>query len=401
MKNRMILLKFILILLPLMGCKEESNLDPDENEPKQPVPPSWISRADSSFNSLNLIYWNAEKGVYNTDNKKNLNTQHYWWQANALDAVVDAAVRAKSPSTINQMNEMISGIKNNISSLRNNDFFDDREWMALSILRAYELTENEEYLNDVKGLWEDIKLGWNDNHGGGIAWNENQLDYKNAPSNGPAAILAFRLHKITGSAADLDFGKQILAWQESKLVDPVTGIVWDGIGRQGGTEIDGDNSTEDFWRFTYNQGTYAGALAELYTITKDRQLLVKALKTFSATESLLSSSAGIIRPEGDGDGGLFKGIMMRYFGVLALSEGLSDGERRNVIDYLVDNGESAWDKAKNPAYPFLFNHDWRVSPPINGQGQVSSSVDLTVALSGVFLMETLAVLENEGLLKTL
>ncbi|MEP0366915.1 MAG: glycoside hydrolase family 76 protein [Cyclobacteriaceae bacterium] len=388
-------------MLPLVGCKEESIMDTDKKEPKETVAPSWVSRADSSFNSLNLIYWNEENDVYNTDNKKNLNTQHYWWQANALDAVVDAAVRDKSPTTINQVNEMIAGIKNNISSLRNNDFFDDREWMALSILRAYELTENEEYLKDVKGLWEDIKLGWNDNHGGGVAWNENQLDYKNSPSNGPAAILAFRLHKITGSTDDLEFGKQILVWQESKLVDPATGIVWDGIGRQGGTEIDGDNSTEDFWRFTYNQGTYAGALAELYSITGDRELLVKALRTFRATESLLSSSSGIIRPEGEGDGGLFKGIMMRYFGVLAESEGLSDGERKNVIDYLVDNGESAWGKAKNPAYPFLFNHDWRVSPPVNSQGQVSSSVDLTVALSGVFLMETLASLEAKGFIETL
>lgn len=391
----------MLILLPLFGCNDEKDTTPEKEPPKDEVESSWTSRADSSFNSLNLIYWDANKNIFNTDNKKNLNTQHYWWQAHALDAAIDAAERLNTPTSKAQVVAMITAIKTYIGGLRNNDFFDDREWMALALLRAYQLTGDETYLNDVKGLWTDIKLGWNENHGGGIAWNENQLAYKNAPSNGPAAILAFRLYKLTNDQNDLKFGEDIMKWQESKLVDPVTGIVWDGIGREGGNQIDGDQSTEDFWRFTYNQGTYVGALTEWYSITKDETLLQKALKTFNATESMITTSSGVIRPEGEGDGGLFKGIMMRYFGELAQSEGLSDGERNNVLKYIVENGESAWNRSRNPAYPFLFNHDWRLAPAVNSSGQVTATVDLTVALSGVFLMETLADLETAELLEGL
>ena len=56
---------------------------------------------------------------------------------------------------------------------------------------------------------------------------------------------------------DLEWARRIFEWQRQTLVDPETGLVWDGINRQGDGRIDKD------WKFTYCQGVYIGAAVEL------------------------------------------------------------------------------------------------------------------------------------------
>src|SRR5690625_7618277 len=85
-----------------------------------------------------------------------------------------------------------------------NEYDDDMEWNALAMLRAYQVTGEEGFKNDVDTIWQDIKEGWNSIMGGGIAWRKSQLYYKNTPANGPAAILAARLYREFGNEADQD-----------------------------------------------------------------------------------------------------------------------------------------------------------------------------------------------------
>ena len=179
---------------------------------------------------------------------------------------------------------MYQGILDRNGGVWPNDFYDDMEWLALAWLRAYNATGEEKYKEAALLLWEDIKTGWNEEQGGGIAWRKPQLDYKNTPANAPAVILAARLYKQFGKAEDLAWAKKIYDWQKANLVDPDTGFVWDGKNREGDGKIDKS------WEFSYCQGVYIGAGVALYQVTGDKSYLADAARNCSCIEAQADKS---------------------------------------------------------------------------------------------------------------
>ena len=86
------------------------------------------------------------------------------------------------------------------------------EWNALTILRLYEVTGEETYLDTARKMWRSIYSAWNDNYGGGgIAWKKDRPWSKNACSNGPAAILGARLYRVTKDEEYLKAAQKIYA----------------------------------------------------------------------------------------------------------------------------------------------------------------------------------------------
>jgi predicted alpha-1,6-mannanase (GH76 family) len=154
-----------------------------------------------------------------------------------------------------------------------NDYHDDMQWMALALLRLYDHTREHKYMIYIEDLWSDIIKGWNDHMGGGIAWRKQQLDYKNTPSNAPAAILSARLYNTLGEEIYLDWAIKLFRFVDENLADKQTGQIWDGMNRQGGGEIDKN------WVFTYCHGIYIGAAVELYKITGEQVYFDKAMLT--------------------------------------------------------------------------------------------------------------------------
>ena len=151
----------------------------------------WNAAADSSSTGLISIFWNATSNYFNYTAT---GTEfHYWPQAHGLDVLLDAYERTKDESYKSYFDKWFTGVKAKNGNTFLNHFYDDMQWNALSMLRAYNATDDEKYKTATIVLWEDIKTGWNDKGGGGIAWNKGELNSKNACSNGPACILAARL----------------------------------------------------------------------------------------------------------------------------------------------------------------------------------------------------------------
>jgi len=246
-----------------------------------------------------------------------------------------------------------------------NDYYDDMLWMGLAMLRAHALTEQAMYLDHAIELWEDVVAAWNDEFGGGIPWRKMQLDYKNAPANGPAVILAARLYQVTGDADYLTWAKKIYAWLDDTLVDPETHLVWDGVNRLGDGRID------KRWMFTYNQGSYIGAGVAVWEATGDPQYLEDARRNAPAALARFTKEDGIVYPSGQGDGGLFVGIFIRYLIELDRAVG-GDPSIRTVLR---NNADSAW-AARTP--DGTHGPDW--SQPH------SDDVHLSTHLSGVMLL---------------
>lgn len=341
-----------------------------------PTEPDWEILADSVHKATFETFL-SEDGQYMVKDNGGDQTFHYWWNAHVLDVLVDAHLRGQDQEAM--MLTILKGIKSNNNDQFPIDYYDDMEWLALASLRAYHATGHREFLDVTDILWEDIKTGWNDHQGGGIAWRKNQMDYKNTPANAPAVILAARLYKERQNPDDLAWAKKIYQWQKSHLVDKGTGLVWDGVNRNGDQKIDKN------WKFTYNQGVYIGAAVELYTLTRDEVYLNDAIETadFVISDDHLAP-AGILKSEGGGDGGLFKGILVRYMAEMVLSGHLPEERKAAYAEFLRNNAISLYHHIKRPQ--MLIGPAWNK--------EADDVIDASIQLSGLMLLEAMAKLDR-------
>ncbi len=339
----------------------------------------WQARADEAQRMLEERYWNPSIRMYNIQSpcpNGECNTIfHYWWMAHAVEALTDGLERTGDPRYAQRLSELYDGLLTRNGGVWPNPLYDDMEWMAIGWLRAHRATGEARYKEAALLLWADIQTGWNDHMGGGIAWQKSQLDYKNTPANAPAAILAARLYEAFGDPADLAWAEKIYRWLRQSLVDPETGFVWDGMNRQQDGVIDKD------WKFTYCQGVYIGAAVELYRLTGESQYKRDAEQTWRAALAELTREPDRLFPaEGTGDGGLFKGILARYGGHLAL---LPDADS-DAAEVLYANAQALWQASGEGAT--LFGGAWDEQP--------AGEVELSTQLSGVILLEAAALLEG-------
>lgn len=331
---------------------------------------TWSQHAEQTQRVLVDAFWDGRRGLYRiAPGRRLLPTPqwHYWWQAHALDAAVDAVARTGSPADRERVAAHVAGIVRRNGGRIPNDYYDDMAWMALALLRADEVA-GVDTRSLVAELWSDIRQGWDDRHGG-IVWRRGDT-YTNTPANAPSAILAARLHRRHGAAADLGWARRIAGWQQQTLVDPDSGVVWDGIH----PETDPGPSRD---LHTYNQGTVIGAEVELFRLTGDRDHLARARRTAAATlERFTDPATGLLPAEGAGDGGLFKGILVRYLADLLLADPEDDtGGRLRAA--LRRNGEAVARAGGNPV-----GADW--GHPDGGDRSLSTH------LSAVLLTEGLA-----------
>lgn len=379
---RSITLPFLLLLC--VCWTQSCGGNKEKNDPADPevISVDWNQAASNGVKSLIRHFWNSEKGYFNTEPDKADGPDrnwNYWPQAHAMDILIDAYLRTGDPSFKPYFDAWYEGVKQKSGGGYLNVYYDDMEWICLTMIRLYECTQDRKFLDTAQFLWDDIRTGWNSEGGGGIAWKKDQLWSKNACSNGPAGIIAAKLYKINGKAEDLAWAKKIYLWEADHLYDSATGRIFDHLDARTGSIID--------WCFTYNQGTFVGMAHLLWQITGERMYLVNAVKAASFTigsERCTDVGKRILRDEGLGDGGLFKGIFIRYFVQLMQDENLSNGERNRFETFLDHNARMLWNNGVDQNDP-LFGPDWSKS----GAATVT---ELGTQMSGCALLEGRAVI---------
>lgn len=348
----------------------------------KPVTYNYASLADSLQNATYNTFISADRNYFVQNNAGNT-TFNYWPQAHMLDVLLDGYLRTKNTQYTLRMKALLNGIKVENHGAYPNEFYDDMGWLVNASLRSYSATSDADYLNVAKLLYTEIQGGVNNTAGGGVAWQRSQLYYKNVPSTGNAVIMAAKFYELQANAADLTLAKSLYTWMKTTLVTS-SGIVYDGINRLQDGKIDN-------WEFTYNQGLFIGSAIELYNCTKDPAYLQDA--TLVANNLLADpnlTSNGILKDEGQGDGGLFKGVAVRYLTALTQLADLDDSNRSKYASFLKQNAQTLY--YSGIARPsFMINSNWASLP--------SGSTDLTTQLSGVMMIEAAAKLKAASLIQ--
>jgi predicted alpha-1,6-mannanase (GH76 family) len=252
-----------------------------------------------------------------------------------------------------------------------------------------------------------IYEAWTEDGGGGIWWRAKEKyreDFKNVPTNGPAAILFARLREPRGY--------ETARWIETHLVDHETGVVWDGlhVSPAGGIrEI-------ETARYTYVQGVFLGACVELARWDRDgaeaEHWAERAARTIDAVAEHLTvrparSASLVLRGQGGGDGGLFAGILARYLAqaALALPEFGPAYERaaRTASDLVLSSARAAWSNAAwghtvrnhrpHSSTGPVFGYEWSEPARLPSQGGVAER-DLSVQVSAWMLLEAASLLQR-------
>lgn len=381
-KLKVLIVPMLLSVILCDGCTKKSTYGNDLGNSSDTSLYHWKAIADSSTDFLINNFWNNSPGYFNANN---LNQKfNYWPQSFGLDAFVDAYKRTNDSKYLSYMNAWFNGVREKNGNTFIGYYYDDMGWNALALLNAYDVNKEQKFLDDVDSIWNNIKTGWNDKEGGGICWNKGQAAYKNTPANGPACILAAYLYQEFHDTANMEWAKRIYKWWTDSLFDARTGFVYDGINRN-------NDGQRDNWAFTYNQGLMILASLNLFNITKDNDYLNNAemVANYTLSSSSFITRDELLKDEGGGDGGLFKGIFVRFFTQLVLSPYISDTERKQYISFLKLNAETLWTSGTNKGAG-LFGTYWKTAP--------ANSTDLTTEESGYLLMNAMALLEQKSLL---
>lgn len=304
----------------------------------------WSQRARAARAVLVAEYWDRGTGLFRVAPGPGPwlrwrlpgATWHYWWQAHALDSVLDG-VDAGDPGAAALARRHVAGITRRVrGDLTGNDFCDDLAWLGLATLRGSErgVCDRRVPLALAAAL-----RPMHDRQVGGFRWRRGD-EYHNVPATAPAAMLLAGTHGLVPDGR-LQLAQATAAWLHRHVVDS-SGLVRDGVRARDGVLV----AEGPLW--SYNVGTVAGldvALARLAELGPQAgALLARAAHVVRAgTAALRAGTLGVWRDEvGDGAGAdpqLFRGILARYATALVLA---APAEHADIAADVIAQAGAAW-----------------------------------------------------------
>ena len=315
---------------------------------------------------------------------------NYWWQAHLLDCLLDAELRAPARIRRTTVERVVRGIRLRNLGRWTNAYYDDMAWLGLALERAERLLGLGRPAA-LATLVDQLLAAWTAELGGGIPWRRGD-EFKNAPANGPAAILLARTGFLDRAVATAD-------WIDRGLRDPQTGLIHDGArpdDRPGRDPIRVETPV-----YTYNQGVVLGADLELaHRSVSGGRHAARVVRLVDAVADELTTD-GVLTGHTGGDSGLFTGILARYLASVARDLPGDDAAtlraRERAAALVRDSADAAWagaawTGADRTGRGPTFGPDW--SHPARLPRGRDAERDLSVQLSGWMLLEAAAALDR-------
>lgn len=369
----------------------------------------WLHRADLAEQAINerhaqslwmLPKTNLAVVAWPPSTKEKLHYRwHYWWQAHYLDCLVDAASRRATKARKFRIQQTVLGLRiRQLGRLTRNKYYDDKSWLALAMARARKLEKKQSKPKYLRALEANIVEGI-DSTTGVLPWRVGE-HFFNVPTNGPAAIMLAR-------NGDIAQARELVDWMIDNLLAE-NGLIMDGIRMT----MEGPKVVKP--THPYCQGVVIGACVEIAEALRERdyeasvRYLAHARALVHAVAKEMATPAGVIDwATGDGDGGLFKGILVRYLADLAVR--IPEDNEANIATkriarrLVMASAESVWSHRLEvdglPVFPTDWTEDARLPHNFGVGGSSLSDIvrvvriderDLSVQLSGWMLLEAAA-----------
>ena len=324
--------------------------------------------AKDAMDTLNRVYWDGTQQYFRRTPGPDGKRLDFWMTAHVWECVMDATERHGDAAYKQQIGQVYDGFLEAHPDWRGNPYNDDVMWWTIACVRAHRLTGEQRYLDKAKAEFDRLYAQEvDDTLDGGMWWKSDEHETKNACVNGPAAITALDLAAALQDETYANKGRDLYAWERAKLFDTQTGAVYDNMNTK-------ERVTR--WRFTYNQGTFIGAALRLYRATNEKQYLDDAALAGRYMRERLCNEDGILKSEGQGDGGTFKLIGVRY--MVELAEVTKD---QVTLDWLGKNADTVWKNRR--ASDGIMGFDW--SRPVKDD----EVIECQSAAGGVVLLNLL------------
>ena len=337
---------------------------------------TYRSYALNGTQALNQDYYDSSTGLW---------ASGWWPSGNQLTTIADFAA-IDSASYLPLVNGYIQNTfvaapasngpanSNGIQGTFLNDFYDDEMWWLLGWIKAYDVTQNETYLDTAVTIFENVEVV-NGSCGGHLQNKDTATPYVVVVSDAQYIMSAASLaNRVSGdSSYYANFAQNHTTWLYSTGLFNSTG---------NGTLLNGLDTTTcqpDGAVYTYNQGVAIGALVEMNKLTGNQTYLDTANEIAHGTILTLVDENGILTEPGgtpSDDGDQFKGVFARnlqYLQQLAPDD--------SYVSFLQKNADSIWnsDRTSNGTLGVLWQG------PINGLGASShgSALDCLVGAAAV------------------
>ena len=237
---------------------------------------------------------------------------------------------ARRFSTLNRY-RLPNGVFASVIGPTGSVYYDDNEWIALELLRWYDLRSARPALAAAERLFNVVVAAWDPDQThacpGGVFWtNASGNDDRNTVTTATGALLGLELYSRTHKPAQLKWARRMLDWVNTCMLAP-DGLLWDHLALDG---------TRDERHWSYNQGTAIGANVLLYRLTGDLDALHRA-------EALANQSLVYFDTTPNGrEPPYFLAIFFRN--LLALQKADGNVRYRDVVQAYAD---SAWDAARD------------------------------------------------------
>ena len=218
-------------------------------------------------------------------------------------------------------------------SASSDQFSDDNAWIGLQLVRAHRLTGDAEPLARAGDVLRFLIGNWDDDPShpapGGVFWvRAGWSRDRNTVSTAPSAILALRLHELTGDVDALTWAARMYGWVRQHLLAP-NGLYWDHIDLAGEVERT---------QWSYNQGTMIGAGILLARATGEPGYREQAERTAHAALALYAGGDRLAA-----QGPAFNAIFLKNLLLLRDAGGV-DLDLSPLRDY----GTRLWETARDP-----------------------------------------------------
>jgi hypothetical protein len=309
-------------------------------------------RAAVSYWAMQHTFLDRSHGVYREDSGR-ADTAHAWPYSQALAAtlamtkvphrgrlyVADAGRRVSGLGDYRRTDGAFAAVPGPKGAI----YYDDNEWIALELLRWYDLRSSRRALAGAERVFRLIVSAWDPDQThacpGGVFWTTERGNRdRNTVTTATGALLGLELYARTHQPAQLLWAQRMLAWVSTCMLAP-DGLLWDHL------DLDG---TRDETHWSYNQGTAIGANVLLYRLTGDQNALERA-------EALADASLGYFDRTPDGNEPPFF-LAIWFRNLLALESVDGDARYRNALQAYAD---AVWDQQRDQSTGLFHFHGSR------------------------------------------